>query len=419
MIFRLFFALVVSFASLQGEPLNIEVSAETAILINAESGAILFQKHPRKKMYPASVTKIATALYAIKLRGEAFDDVIPAEQECVGSVSEEEKQRSNYSMPSYLLVKDSSHMGIKRGEKLSLKDLMYGMMVASADDASNIIAYTLGNGSIPRFMEGLNSFIKSLGCKDTYFNNPHGLFHPKHVTTAYDLAILAREGLKDPFFKKLVSAKKYTRPKTNKQEPSVLLQTNRLVRSGEFFYPKAIGIKTGYISKAGNTLVAAAKDNERTLIAVLLNVKERKDLFRDSIRLFEAAFNQPRLEKKIIPLGPQKFQFDHPETSLPLKTYIAQDVMLTYYPAEEPKIRAFIKWNEIKLPISKGQQIGELQLKSDQPSFIKIVPLLSQEAVSASNFYKIKHLFSGNLGKIAFWLAVIVICYLLYRLFKA
>lgn len=400
------------------EPLSLTVAAESAILVNADTGTILFQKKPKMRMYPASLTKIATILYALKVKGNDLDEIIVAEQDCIGSVSEEEKQRSNYSLPSYWLVTDCSHMGIKKGEKLALRDLIYGTMIVSADDASNMIAYALGNHHIPRFMEELNGYLKSLGCYDTFFNNPHGLYHPKHVTTAYDLSLMAREAMKNPLFRTIVATKRYTRPKTNKQDSAILIQTNKLLRPGELFYPKAIGIKTGYISKAGNTLVAAAKEGDRTLIAVLLNVKERKDIFKDAIRLFEAAFNQPKVEKILIKAGDQKYLLDMSGASSSIRTYVKEDVTLSYYPAEEPKVRAFLLWDKVVLPIKKGQRVGELHLKTDENRLIQTVPLYAGSDVFLQWHYQLKKLFVHNYLKIVIGIALLLVLYGIWRFLR-
>lgn len=375
----LFFPLI---GTLNGSPLLVDVSAESAILINADTGCILFEKKPHAKLFPASITKIATVAYTLKVKGDELDELIAAQQDCIGSVTEEAKQRSNYSLPSHWLVTDSSHMGIKRDEILSLRDLLYGILVASADDAANVVAYTIGKGSVPTFMEQLNAYIKKLGCKDTYFNNPHGLHHPLHVTTAYDMALITKAALKNPCFREMVSTSRFIRPKTNKQESTILVQTNRLLRAGEFYYSKAIGVKTGRTSKAGNTFVAAATEADRTLIAVLLNVKERKDIFRDAIRLFDAAFEQPKTEKTLIPAGNQKYAIEVQGAEKALKTYTDEDVTLSYYDAEKPKIKAYLEWNPLVLPIHKGQKVGNLHLKSEDHKLVKSISLLAQEEVN-------------------------------------
>ena len=388
--------------------LPLTVSAESAIMINAETGAVLYEKKPHAKLFPASVTKIATAAYALELKGSDLSELMVADQDCIGSVTEEAKQRANYTLPSYWLVTDCSHIRIKKGEALTLKDLLYGMMVASADDASNIVAQKLGNGSIPNFMEKLNDYVKSLGCKDTYFNNPHGLHHPKHVTTAYDMALITKQALKNPQFREMVSTSRYTRPKTNKQESTILVQTNKLLRAGEYYYPRAIGVKTGRTSKAGNTFVAAATEGDRTLIVVLLNVKDRKDIFKDAIRLFDAAFNQLKIEKTVIRSGSQPHGYEIEGAEKLVQTYTLEDVTIAYYPAEEPKIKAYLQWDKLELPIKKGQRVGELHLKDAGQSVIKTVPLYAHENVDAEWSYKIKQFFAGK-GLRIFMLAGVVI----------
>lgn len=384
--------------SLQAAPLSVSVSAESAILMNADTGAVLYEKKSHQKMYPASVTKIATAALVLKLKEHELDKLVTAEQECIGSVSEEAKQKSNYTLPSYWLVTDCSHMGIKKGEVLSVRDLLYGMMIASADDASNILAYEVA-GDIPKFMEQLNAYVQSIGCKDTHFNNPHGLHHPKHMTTAYDLALMTREAMKHPIFRDMIISKRMTRPKTNKQEPSVMVQTNRLLRSGEVYYPKAIGVKTGRTSKAGNTFVAAAKEGDRTLIAVLLNVKERKDIFVESIKLFETAFNQPKLEKVILKTGPQKYRFEISGSSTPIETYLEKDVALTYYPAEEPSYKAYLSSAGPELPVKKGEKVGEIVLKDSSGKILASAPLFAQKDVEAGFFHRLAEFFTPGKNK--------------------
>lgn len=386
--------------ALESAQLPVSIAAESAILMNADTGAILFEKKPRAKLFPASITKIATAAYALELRGTDLSEMLTADQDCIGSVTEEAKQRANYTLPSYWLVTDCSHIGIKKGESLSLKDLLYGMMVASADDASNVIAQKLGKGSIPAFMDGLNAYIKNLGCQDTFFNNPHGLHHPKHVTTAYDMALITKEALKNPKFREIVATTRYTRPKTNKQEPTVLVQTNKLLRKGEYYYPRAIGVKTGRTSKAGHTFVAAAIDGDRTLIAVIMNAKERKDIFKDAIALFNAAFDQPKAEKTMIQAGLQKHHMVLDGAEKPIKTFTKEDANLSYFPGEEPKLRAFLQWDKLELPVVKGQKVGEVHIKAEDHKVIKTVPLYAEEDVDGKLGFKIKQFFKGSESKI-------------------
>lgn len=415
---RVLFFLIYLFvnAKLTAEPLKLKVNAEGAILMNAETGAILYEKNSRKLYYPASITKIATALYALKLKGSHLDEVLTVEQDDVATVTEEARRKSNYSLPSYWLTNDGTHIGLKKGEKMPLRDLLYGMMLVSGNDAGNVIARYAG-GTIPNFMSGLNAYFKEINCQNTTFYNPHGLFHPKHQTTAYDMALITREALKNPVFCQIVSTVRYTRPKTNKQEPSVFVQSNKLLRSGNFYYPKAIGVKTGYLISSENTFVAAARHENRTLIAVLLKTKERNDMFQDAIKMFEEAFKQPKLERTLLKEGPQKFTMNIEGTSEPIKTYLKKDITMAYYAAEDPKCKCYLYWEELKLPIAKDEQVGELRIQNQDGVVLLTAPLFAQEDVNASWSYWFTHMFQ-HLWSVYPMITMIIIAFIILLILK-
>lgn len=373
-------------------PLSVDVTAESAILINADSGAILFEKNPHKLCYPASTTKIATAAYTLRVAPNKLENMVAAEHDAIATVTEEARKRSKYTVPAYWLVPGGSHIGIKKGEELSLKDLLYGMMVSSGNDAANVIAQYVG-GTIPNFMEGLNGYLKKIGCKKTKFYNPHGLYHPKHQTTAYDLALMLQDAIKIPQFKEMIETTSYTRPKTNKQESSILVQTNKLIRKGKHYYAKAIGGKTGYLSNAGHTLVVAAKQDDRVLIAVLLKCNNRDDLFSEATKLFESAFNQSKVQRTLLKAGPQdKIVLEMPGAKKPIATYLKQDVNMEYYPAEEPTLKCLFTWKVSQVPIAKDQQIGELNLQTGEGVTLQVVPVYAAEDVSATWLWSLKNL---------------------------
>lgn len=386
---------VIYVADLKAEPLKVSVDASSALLINAETGQVLYEKNSDKQYFPASTTKIATALFALKKKKDFLGDKVTAQQDSIGSILSAEKVRSNYTLPAYWIEKGSSHIGIKRGEIFCLEDLFYGMMIASGNDAANVIAQDV-SGSVPKFMEGLNTYLQEMGCKKTVFYNPHGLHHPKHLTTAEDLALIAREAMKEPFFRKLVSTVRYTRPETNKQESSVFVQTNQIIRpNSRYYYPKAIGIKTGYTGEAGYALVAAARDGERTLIAVLLKCSERGDSFEGAKKLFESAFNQRKLRRVLLNKGIQELTTQVEGASTPLVTYLDRDVFVEYYLAEEPDIRANVFWKNLKSPIEKGECVGEIRLASQNTSFEQTVYLYAAEDVQSSLWFFIREMWGA------------------------
>lgn len=401
-------------------PLPVQVNAEAALLMNADTGAILYEKNARRLMYPASTTKIATALYALKVKGNKLHETVVVKQDCVAWTQEEAKKRANYKLPAYWLTPDGSHMGLKTGEEMSLRDLLYGMMLISANDASNAIAHHVG-GSVPHFMDGMNAYLKEIGCQNTVFHNPHGLFHPEHQTTAYDMAIMIREGIKNHLFSKIVSTVRYDRPKTNMQESIPLVQTNRLLRHGKYYYSKAIGGKTGYLSKAGHNFVVAARHEDRTLIAVLLKEKERSEMFTDAIKLFETAFNQSKVQRTLIKAGPQSFALSVAGAAKPVKSYLKADAVLAYYPAEEPKVKCLLYWDDITPPIAQNQRVGELRFQSPDGKLWLTAPLLAQEDVNTTWFYALKHwithLWSSYpiLIILAFCLVVIIVFLFLFK----
>lgn len=381
------------------EQLKVQIQAEAGILMNADTGAILFEKNPYQLHYPASTTKVATGLYFLKFHSNKLDELVLATQESLGTLSQDAKRQSNYSSPAYLLEPDGSHIGIKNEEEIAFIDLLKGMLIPSGNDAANVIAQA-SEGSIPEFMKKLNSFLKDIGCKNTTFYNPHGLHHPDHKTTAYDLALITKEALKDPLFCEIVSQTRFVRPKTNKQKSSVALQTNRLLRKGNCYYSKAIGVKTGYHAKAQKTFIGAAKSNGRTLIVVLLKNDNRNQMFLEAIKLFETAFNQPKVRHTLLKQGKQKFTQFLPHAKGPLETCLKRDLSIEYYPAEDPKAKCLLHWNQLTLPIYKGQQVGTLELIAENGAEILNEPLYALENVSLKWPYnwlsKIKHTYNQN-----------------------
>lgn len=401
--------------SLFSTPLKVSVAADAALLMNADTGAVLYEKNAKTLYYPASITKIATALYALHKKGDHLDDIVIVEQDCVTAITPDQKRRSQYKKPAHWLETDGMHIGIKAGEEIIFKDLLYAMMVASANDAANSIAQYV-SGDVPTFIEELNAYLKTIGCKDTRFLNPHGLHHPEHKTTAYDMAIMTKEALKNPVFREIVSTVRYTRPETNKQESSTLVQTNKLLRNGQYHYSKAIGVKTGHHSHALQTFVGAAEHDGRTLIAVLMRGKERNDIFKDTANLFETAFKQSKMRKTLLQAGPQAYTLKLERAEKPIKTYLKENVMLEYYPAEEPQIKAMIFWDKVSLPIAKDQRVGELRILAvDGQVVLKSAAVYSVEEVKGSwlNIFYRFFSFFGHFSTLFKWMfAICAVCIL-------
>lgn len=359
--------------------LKCEVSAPSAILINADTGAVLFEKNAYKQTYPASTTKIATALYALYSKGSFLDEIVTASHESVAAVSPVQR-RSSGKHPSHRLEFGGSHMNLKVGEALPLKSLLYGLLVCSGNDAANAISMHV-SGSVPTFMADLNRYLKSIGCKNTHFTNPHGLPDPFHVTTAYDLALMTSHALRFPIFKQIVKTTRYTRPKSNKQDETSLFQSNALLKPGKFYYPHAIGVKTGYTASAGSNLVAAAENEGRRVIAVALNCEDSGQRYRSCIAMFEAAFNEQKMDRKLFAKETDTFRKQVLGGKVPLQAHLLNDVIIDYYPSEEPSLQAGLIWYDMTLPIRNGDIVGEIKITSLEGKILRVDPIFAKDEV--------------------------------------
>ncbi len=389
---RAFFLFIFFISSIYA--LDIQVDAKSAILMNAKNGKVLFEKNSKKKSYPASLTKVATALYVLEKKGLDYQREIIPSDDALQIVQAEAKQSNFAIYPPHRLEHDGGNLGIKRHERMPLWAALYGMLIYSGNDCANALAEAF-SVSIPTFMNEVNSYLREIGCEDTEFLNPHGLHHPKHISTAYDLAVIAKKALENPTFSEIVSSTAFIYPKTNRQSEREVNQTNRLVKpSSDYYYPYAIGVKTGYHKRAGNTLIAAAEKGDRKLIAVLLGSSKRTSRYADAIRLFDAAFSEAKKDRLI--MSKEKAFPRHFEgAKSPLIAELSQDMILTYYPSEEPEsVRAFIHWNDLSLPIKKGEVVGELRVQ-EKDKILLSAPVHAISNVDKTFTFAIKEFFSG------------------------
>jgi D-alanyl-D-alanine carboxypeptidase (penicillin-binding protein 5/6) len=379
--------------SLHAVLLQREVSAKSAILMNADTGAVLFEKNQHAPAFPASITKIATALYVLEGKNPDLERLVSVSAESI-RIKPPRKEWSN--LPAYWLEVDGSKMGLVKGEEISVESLLHGLLLASGNDAANVLAESMSR-TVPDFVQELNHYLLELGCRNTHFVNPHGLHHPDHVTTAYDMALIAKKAMQNAKFREIVAKVSYQKPATNKHPEEKILQYNHLLRSGRCHYSKAIGIKTGHTSQAQNTLVAAAKQDERTLIAVVLGCEKLYDRYADATALFEAAFAEQKIHRTLF-TGDEIYNriIDGSRTSL--QAALSQELAIDYYPAEEPdRLQAQICWSVPRLPIQKGAKVGEIRLIDAHGNRVKSEPLFAREKVQCTFLSMIKdwwnHLF--------------------------
>ena len=243
---------------------QIYVSANSAILMEQDSGRVIFEKDAYTQRRIASITKIMTAILAVE--SGKLDETVKVSDRAIRA--------------------EGSSIYLKAGEKIKLEDLVYGLMLRSGNDAAVAIAETVG-GSIEGFVYLMNQKAEEIGMKNTHFANPHGLDdHEDHYSTAYDMAILTRYAMQNDTYKKIARTKTYRSESSNDEWDRVWKNKNKLLTS---LYEYSTGGKTGYTIRAKRTLVSTAEKDGVSYIAVTLNDPNDWD---DHIKMFETAFKQ-------------------------------------------------------------------------------------------------------------------------------
>ncbi len=362
--------------------LQVDISGARAILVNAHTGTVLFEKQADERAAPASITKIATTL-AVLSWCHNLEEIVSVPKEALTSITPQAKKDSKYRAPSHWLETDGTHMGLQAAEELPVMELIYGTMLASANDASNVLALHC-RGSMTDFIDDLNQFLVSIGCQNTHFMNPHGLHHPDHYTTARDLAIMTRKGMQIPLFRQIVGTARHACPRTNLQEERSLVTTNMFLRKGGYYDPRVIGVKTGRTQAAGAGMVAAAQDQGRELLAVVLGAPSRADLLRDVKALFDAAYAQPLKKKVYVRPGVTPLTTKVSHARHPLVTTVQHEVAYSFFPAEEDQIDVQVQWNLPSLPIAKGTRVGDVLVINQRGVVLQREPLLALHEVRRS-----------------------------------
>ena len=250
------------------------IDAESAIVVEVSTGRIIYEKNSTKQMYPASTTAI------LVLENCNLTDVVTVSESALENIPQ-----------GYVTC------NLSPGEEITVNDLLYALMLPSANDAAYVLAEHVG-GSVQGFADMMNAKLEELGCTSTHFVNPNGIHADDHYTTAYDLYLIARYAMKNEDFRRIVATKEYTLPATNKYDSNdrVLKNTNNLLdESSNSYYKYAIGIKTGHTSMAGDCLIAEASRDGLEFISVVLNASR----FTDTKKLFNYAYDNYTLTKII------------------------------------------------------------------------------------------------------------------------
>lgn len=251
-------------------PAGPQIGAQAAILMDIDTGVVLYAKNIHERLYPASTTKLLTCLLAME-QGN-LDDMVTFSYDAV------------FSVPS-----DGSNIGMDVGQAITLEECLYGIMVGSANEAANAAGEYVA-GSIDAFVDMMNDKAKELGCTDSHFCNTNGLFDDNHYTSAYDLALIGGEFFKNEMLCKIGNTDRYHFEPTATQPDDFYLKNKHQLITGEVPYKGIMGGKTGYTDEARQTLVTGCEQNGMRLVCVVLQ-EESPYQFTDTATLFDYGFS--------------------------------------------------------------------------------------------------------------------------------
>ena len=279
----------VSAATKKSLPKAPSIIGESAILIEPTTGTIIYEKDPHKKMYPASITKIMTALLAIE--NCKMNDTVVYSKKNLDSLTAED-----------------SNIQCQVGEKMSVKDCLYALMLSSANETATALAEHIA-GSSEAFAKLMNERAKQAGATDTHFANPNGLHDDNHYVTAYDMSMIMKAAIQYPVFLDVIHTTEYTIPANNKRtEPFQSYQRHKMIFTTSPYYDAdVIGGKTGYTDQAGKTLVTYAKRGNVSLISVVMK-SNGDQVFDDTKKLLDYGFDNFNYEN--VSENDSRFNFD-------------------------------------------------------------------------------------------------------------
>ncbi len=353
-----------------------DIEAGAAYLMELESGTVLYTDNADARMYPASTTKMMTAILVMDACANDLDEKVTFTEDALEGLAD-----------------TGSAVYFSEGETLSVRELLYSLLVVSSNDAANMLAIHCA-GSIPAFVDKMNARAAELGCTNTHFSNANGLHEENHYSCATDLARIAQEMLKYDTLVEMAGTDRYVLPATNKSEERIFYSTNNLIshyRTSSYLYDKATGLKTGSTTPAGYCLVATAEDGDLSLLSIVLNCKTSDSgkimSFTESKKLLEWGFQNFELQDLI--------SADTPVAEASVLYARKKSATLPLYPKTDVKgafprgvntdtVESVITLQEdITAPVEVGTELGTLSLVYQGEEVVS-VPLVNQTEAELS-----------------------------------
>lgn len=351
---------------------EINVNANSALIVEVNTGKIVYEKDIYVQNYPASVTKILTAI--ITIENCKLDDVVTVSQSAISHIPD-----------GYVVAP------LRVGEQIKIKDLLYALMLKSANDAAYVLAEHVG-GTNQEFSNMMNKKAKELGCKNTHFVNPNGIHNEEHYTTAYDMYLISNYAMKNKTFAQIVSTYEYTLSATNKYPYNnrIMKNTNNFINPKNAYYNKNVkGIKTGTTVQAGNCLITYSSDSGLEFITVVLGAKTSNSKFSETRKMINYAYDNYKLTKLhkkgdiIKNIEVDKATKETKELNLVISDEI---IVMANKKIKVDKIEPEIVMNEkIVAPIKEGQELGTLKYNVDGLEYT--AKLLAEKDVELKTYY--------------------------------
>lgn len=351
---------------------DLNIDAKASLIIEENSGKVIHEENSNIQNYPASVTKILTAI--LTLENCELTDTVTVSKTAISNIP------SGYVIAPLFV-----------GEQMSVEDLLYALMLKSANDAAYVLAEHVG-GSVEGFSEMMNKKAEELGCKNTHFVNPNGIHNSNHYTTAYDMYLISRYAMKNEEFVKIVSTYQHTLSATNKYSKNdrIMKNTNSFVNPSSRYYDENVkGIKTGTTLQAGNCLITNISKNGFDVITVILGARTSESKFSETKKMMDYVFNNyefTQIHKKGDVIKNIEVEKATKETKN-LNLVISEDIKsINNIKIKAEEIEPEINLNnEIIAPISKGQELGTIKYTIDGLEYN--AKLLAENDVIKKTYY--------------------------------
>lgn len=356
-ILSLFCCLFIITPTVWAAPKISDITAKSAIVIEASTGTVLYGKNVNERRYPASTTKIMTLITALEH----------------GNINGMVTASANASST------EGSTLWLAPGEQLKMLDMLYGIMLISGNDATVAVAENI-SGSVEKFAKLMTEKAHAIGAENTNFTNSSGLPDPNHYTTAYDLALITAYGYKNPLFAEIVGTKNKIIPWPGKDHARDLYNENRML----WLYEGGNGVKTGYTEAAGRCLVSAAKRGNVQLIAVVLDSEYMWD---DSIALLDYGFKQVTPVNVVEPNTIFKTIRVNNGYTDTLKLITPEGISVPVKEIDKALLRTVVEApDKVEAPVKAGQKIGKVKVMFNDKE-VAAVDLIAEQNVDRKSFF--------------------------------